>query len=154
MTGNLRCAQVYLAANRPSIVAAMHFNSAGIYYEQGEPSVTDSWRDGLALAASLRSSLERFSFRDANLRDAKKTDWPSYRASRCHSVKEFESLYLRVHVRALNEAELFYDAYAQPPGENDITLHVTLNRYGPDAEIGRQLVKLFDVCRRWTADSL
>ena len=154
MTGNLRCAQVYLAENKVGIVTAMHFNSAGICYEQGAPSVLDSWRNGLALAASLRSSLERFSFREANLRDTKKTDWPSYRASRCRSVREFENLYLCIHVRVLNEAELFYDAYAEPPGESDITLHVTLNRYAPDGEISRQLLKLFDVCRRWTADSL
>jgi hypothetical protein len=154
MAVNLRCPQVYLAENRPGIVTAMHFNSAGIYYEQEEPCVLDSWRDGLALAASLRSSLERFSFRKANLRDAKKTDWPSYRASRCRSVREFESLYMRIHVRALNEAGLFYDAYAEPPGESDITLHVTLNRHARDEEISRQLLKVFDVCHRLSADSL
>lgn len=29
----LRRAHLYLAVNKPAIVAAMHFNSAGIYYE-------------------------------------------------------------------------------------------------------------------------
>ena len=149
---NLRCARIYLAENRPAIVAAMHFNSAGIYYEQDDPSVIESWRDGLALAGSLRSSLARFSLREENLRDMKKTDWPSYLASRCRSVREFESLYLCIQVMALNEAELFYDAHSQPRGENDITLHITINRHAPDVEIGRQLLKLFDACRRWTYD--
>jgi len=131
----------------------MHFNSAGIYYEQDDPSVLTSWHDSAALAGALRSSLERFSFREANLRDRAKMDWPSYRASRCRSVREFESLYICIHVRALNEAELFYDAKSQPPGENDITLHVTIGRYVPDEEIGRRLLKLFNACRRWTPDS-
>ena len=119
---NLRCARIFLAENRQAIVAAMHFNSAGIYYEQDDPSVIESWRDGLALAGSLRSSLARLSLREENLRD--KTDWSSYRASRCRSVREFESLYLCIQVMALNEAELFYDAHSQPCGENDITLHI------------------------------
>ncbi len=132
----------------------MHVNSAGIYYEQDEPSVLKTWREGATLAALLRSSIERFSFREVNLRDSKKTDWPSYQASRCRSVREFENLYLLIQIRALNQAELFYDAYSQPAGEKDITLHVTINRYSPDEEINRQLVKRFDACRGWSAGSL
>lgn len=141
-----------MAENRPAIVAAMHFNSAGIYYEQDDPYVLESWRDGSALAGSLRSSLERFSFREENLRDHKNTDWPSYRASRCRSVREFESLYLGIHVRAVNEAKVFYDAYCRPHDENDITLHITINRNATDIEIGRRLLILYDACRRWTPD--
>ena len=61
---------------------------------------------------------------------------------------------MSIHVHVLNAAELFYDAYSQPSGESDITLHVTINRYAPDEEINRQLLKLFDACCRWTVDSL
>ena len=154
MAGNLRSALVYLAENEPGIVAAMHFNSPGIYYEQDEPFVLKTWREGATLAALLCGSLVRFSFREANLRDSKKTDWRSYQASRCRSVREFENLCLLIQIRALNEAELFYEAYSQPAGEKDITLHVTLNRYSPDEEINRQLVKLLDVCRGWSAGSI
>jgi len=50
----------------------------------------------------------------------------------------------------MNEAELFYDAYARPHGEEDITLHVTLDRYGPDAEIDRKILRLFNACVDWT----
>jgi len=150
---NLQFARVYLAESRPAIIAAMHFNSAGIYYEQEEPAVLASWRDGVAVAVCLRSLLERFSFRERNLQDVKKTDWPSYRASRCPSVREFENLYLCIDVHALNEAELFYDGRCRPAGEKDITLHITINRSAPDEEITRQLLKLFDSCRRWTTDS-
>jgi hypothetical protein len=63
-------------------------------------------------------------------------------------------LYLCIQVRALNDAELFYDAHAQPEGESDIALHVTINRYASDEEVGRQLLRLYDSCRRWTADWL
>jgi hypothetical protein len=146
----LRRAHIYLAqANRPAIVSAMHYNAAGIYYEQEGPLLLPEWRDRPGLAAALRSSLGRFSMRDQNLRDRKKTDWPSYVASHCRSVREFETAFLCVGVQTLNEAELFYNASVQPHGELDIGLHVTLNRHGPDEEMERQLVRLFDVASGW-----
>ena len=64
--------------------------------------------------------------RDQNLREHKKTDWPSFLASHCRSVQEFESTYLCIAVQALNDAELFYDANVQPRGEPDMSLHVTI----------------------------
>jgi hypothetical protein len=149
----LRLAHIYLAdADRPAIVSAMYYNAAGIYYEQGNPLLLMEWRERPGLAAALRSSLGRFSMRDQNLRDRKKTDWPSYVASRSRSVREFESEFLCISVRAVNEAELFYDARVQPLGEPDISLHVTLNRHGADEEIDRQLVKLFNVSSEWGRD--
>jgi hypothetical protein len=110
---------------------------------------TDDWS---ALIVSLRLALERFSFQEANLRNSKKTDWPSYGASRCRSVRQFEELYLCISVRAVNDAELFYEASCQPRGESDITLHVTLNRYGQDSEICRLLRRLFKESVRWATE--
>jgi hypothetical protein len=146
----LRRAHLYLAqADRPAILPAMHYNAAGIYYEQEDPLLLPEWRDRPGLAAALHSSLGRFSMRDQNLRDRQKTEWPSYVASHCRSVREFETAFLCIGVGATNEAELFYDASIQPHGELDISLHVTLNRHGPDEEIERQLVRLFDVASGW-----
>jgi hypothetical protein len=126
----------------------MHFNSAGIRYEQEEVLVAPdgSWE---AAAQSLRDALGRFSFREANLRDQRLTDWASYRASGLRSVRQFQSEYLCIQIAAFNEAELMYDALCQPHGEHEIILHITLNPYGPDEEIGRQLDKLFRSCLRW-----
>jgi hypothetical protein len=50
---------------------------------------------------------------------------------------------------SLNEAELFYDASMEPWDEPDIVMHVTINRGGPDAEMGRKLLKLVDACAAW-----
>lgn len=147
----LRFARLYLSENKPAIIAAMHFNSAGICYEQEDPFV-DKSGDWDTLVASLRSALARFSLRDKNLRDHKKTDWPAFRGSGCRSVRQFEDLYLQIEVRAVNEAEFYY-ASCQPRGEKDITLQVTLNRYGKDDEIDGLLRKLFKASLRWAADS-
>jgi len=85
----------YLAeADRPAIVSPLYYNAAGIYYEQNAPIVLPKWRECGALGATLHSALQHFSMRDQNLRESKKTEWPSYLASHCRSVREFESTYL------------------------------------------------------------
>lgn len=152
MQSPLRYAHVYLSESRPAIVAPMHFNSAGIYYEQEEVFVDDSvgW---CALSALLRSALDRYSFREANLREGKKTDWPSYKASHCRSVRQFEELYLRIAICAVNNAELFYDASCQPRCENDISLHIMLNPYAKGNEMDNLLKKLFKASLRWVPNT-
>jgi hypothetical protein len=147
----LRRAHIYLGATvKEAIVAALHHNSDGISFEQDGPAVIADWRQAPGLSVALRFALERFSLRERNLRDFKKTEWPSYRASSFRSVRAFEATYnICICVQAVNEAEFFYDAYTHPPGEEDIALHVTLNRYGPDEEINRKLLKLFNACVDW-----
>jgi hypothetical protein len=75
----LRRAHIYVAEGKPTIIAPLHFNSAGILYEQSDPLVAEdaNWE---AIVPILRAALERFSFRDANLREARLTDWPRDRA--------------------------------------------------------------------------
>ncbi len=146
----LRSAHIYATEGKSVIIAPLHFNSAGIRYEQDVPIVVEnsSWE---AVVPHLRISLERFSFREANLREGKLTDWPSYRASGMRSVLQFQNGYLCIQIMAVNDAELFYDARCEPHAESDVTLHVTLNPYGHDEEIGRLLGKLFHSCLRWPA---
>ena len=146
----LRRIHIYLAdADMPAIVSAMHYNVAGIYYEQENSLLVPQWRERSGLAAGLRSSLGRFSMRDKNLREHKKTDWPSFLASHSHSVRDFESTYLCIVVQASNDAELVYDANVQPRGEPDISLHLAINPRDPDEEIERRLVRLFDEASVW-----
>jgi len=143
----LRGAHIYLGTTvKEAIVAALYHNSAGILFEQDEPAVIPDWRQAPGLGVALRFALERFSLQERNLRNLKKTEWPSYRASTSHSVRKFETTYMCISVQALNKAELFYDAYAYPPGEEDIALNVTLDRYGPDEEVDRKLLRLFNSC--------
>jgi hypothetical protein len=147
----LKEARIYLADDtKPAIVAAIHHNAAGIYYEQDEAVVVADWREVLPLVAALRSALERFSFRDRNLRDSKLSEWPAYRVSGCRSVKEFQSSYFCISVRAANESELCYIAEAHPLDEREISLCVTINRHGDD-EAGRTLFRLYDACSRWSS---
>lgn len=144
----LRSAHIYVAHGKPAIVAPQHFNSAGIRYEQSDPTVADdtSWE---AVVPILHVALGKFSFREANLRKRRLTDWPGYQASGMRSVRQFEDAYLLILIAAVNEAELFYHASSRPRDEADITLHVTLNPYGSDKEIARLLERLHQACLRW-----
>jgi len=147
----LRFCTIYLAEGRAAVVAPSHYNLAGILYEQEEVLLVEAWRNDGVLADPLRQALRRFSFRERNLRDAKVKDWPSFRASNCKSVREFESSYLRLEVRAWNAAEAGYDASAGPAGESEISLHITLLLSLADEELSRRIIRLFDACRQWTA---
>src|SRR5947207_12102452 len=124
MTATLRRASLYLPeASGAAIAAAMHVNAAGIYFEQEEPIAIEDWRNPERLVPALRSALEQFGPRERNLREMKKTDWPSYRVSRRGSVRQFEQSNFHIAVCATNEAESSYDASAKPRGESDLSLH-------------------------------
>jgi hypothetical protein len=148
----LKEAHIYLAdSSKPAIVTAMHHNTAGIGYEQDEAIIVADWHESLSLVTALHSALERFSFRDRNLRDFKLSEWPAYRASGCRSVREFKSKYLCICVRPANKAELLYIADVHPLNESEISLCVILNPYTDDMKIRKLLLKLYDVCSRWSS---
>jgi hypothetical protein len=147
----IRAARLFLAdATRPAIIAAMHQREPnGVRSEQESPEVLADWHNEQELAAGVRRAIERFSFDKREFRSHKMTDWPAFRASKFRTMSAFESAYNSIWIKALNEAELFYDASIEPRGEDDISLHVLLNRYQNDAEMGRKLLRLYNACREW-----
>ena len=146
-----KAARIFLSDDsKPAIVVAMHHNAAGIYYEQDDAIVVPGWRESVELGSALRSAMGRFSFRDQNQRDSKRSEWPAYRAAGCRSIREFEASYLRISVRPANDAEVTYIFEARPIGEDDISLSVSSNPR-LDAEISRLLHRLYDACSRWSS---
>jgi hypothetical protein len=150
-TNTWREARIYLPLEKGSaIVAPVYCNMCSLNYEQENPIVVAEWRDPIALASAFRKAIERFARLDRNLRDYKSTDWPTYQASGCRSVRQFESSFQAIYIKAVNEAELYYKARTKPDGEEEIELRVLLNRHGLDVEIGRKVLRLFDVCSKWS----
>ncbi len=147
----IRAARLFLAdTTKPAIVAAMHQRERnGMWFEQEAPEMLVEWRDEQKLAAAVRRAIERFSYKFVDFRSHKKSDWPAFRASKCRSMNDFERIYDRIWIKSLNEAELFYEASLDPRGEDDLSLHVVINRYQHDAEMGRKLLRLYDACRNW-----
>jgi hypothetical protein len=147
----IRAARIFLAdAAKPAIVAAMHQREPnGVWFEQEGPEVVSEWRDEQRLAAAARRAIERFSYKMVDFRDRKRNDWPAFYASQCRSMNEFERSYDCIWIKSLNEAEFFYEASMEPRGEDDLSLHVVINRYQHDTEMGRKLLRLYDACRNW-----
>ena len=146
----LREVHIYLPHEHgPAVVAPMYGNMESLNYEQEEAIPVTDWGDPRVIAAAFRTAIERFSRKDRNLRDFKRNDWPAFRASGCRSVQEFEGSYHPIFAKALNEAELYYEARTRPEGEHEIELRVLLNRYTSDEENGRKLLRLFHVASMW-----
>ena len=146
----IRGARLYFAESaKPAIIAALHRTPNGVWYEQDSPELLPNWRDGSRLAEALRRAIERFSIKDVDFRTHHKklTDWPAFRASKCRSVNAFQRGYDDIFVRSLNDRELFFQAEMSPRGEDDIELHVTLNK-SPEGD-SRKLLRLLHACRRW-----
>jgi hypothetical protein len=146
----LREVHIYLPHEHgPAVVAPLYFNMESLNYEQEEALIVADWGDPRVLAAAFRVAMQRFTRKDRNLGDFRQTDWPAFRASGCQSVQQFESSYHPIFAKALNEAELYYEARTNPEDEHEIELRVLLNRFGSDEEIGRKILRLFHVASMW-----
>jgi hypothetical protein len=140
-----RAVHLYAAVARDRvIVAAMHQNRAGIYYEQANVVLIDPWPDDAQLGNAFRDAFDAFVPRDADLRHTSLSDWPAYRASRLRSVREFERLFRAVHCYALNHSNAIVRASTPHPTCEGIELSVSFNPLLPAASVGGQLLRLID----------
>jgi hypothetical protein len=133
----------------PLIAAAIYDNHESACYEQEEAMALEQWRMPEMLGAATRQVLARFCRKDRNLYGSKHTDWPAFKASRLRSVKQFEASYLRLHVVAVNEAAIIFEASAFPPKESEIALRVTFTKGNSNEEVGALLLRLITSCIQW-----
>jgi hypothetical protein len=102
-----------------------------------------------SLGAATWNAVALFRRKDRNLYDYKLTDWPAFKTSRLRSVKQFEAAYLRIHITAVNEAALAYEATAFPPGESEISLRIAYSKGTSNREVGALLLRLIGSCLQW-----
>ncbi len=139
-----RCVNLYVSRSRDRmIVAAMHQNFAGIYYEQSQPALINEWPDPETLGIAYLLAFKDFSVKDTNLRDKKRTDWPSYRASKLRSVREFERRFMRISCCGLNSSNAVVRASTLMPGNKDVELSVSFNPLLSEV-VGKRLFNLID----------
>jgi hypothetical protein len=148
----LRQAHIYLPVeDRPAILVPLYDTGGPFVCEQETSTVLSDWRDFSKLGASVLLTVKKFAVKQMQIRGGgKPRDNPTFRASGCGTVREFESAYLCIRVCARDRSELFFDAFTKPHYEADIELRTTLNPCGLDVEIGRKLVKLVDACKKWS----
>jgi hypothetical protein len=137
----VRGVHLYLSADH-FIVAALHQNSDGIYFEQPGSLLTTGQPTPAELGAAFQRALGSFSLQDKDLRDAKRGDWPAFRASGLRSVKEFESAFRPMQCYSLDASNAVVRAVMQHPAYEGVELSVSLNpRLLPEA-VGEKLLQL------------
>lgn len=124
------------------IAAAVHRNLAGIYYEQAAPVRMEGTPTAAQLGDAFRSAFDRFSIRDLNLRDAKKSDWPAFQASGMRSMKQFERGYRLMSCYGLDASNAVVRAAIAHPDGGGVELSVSFNPHLPAESIGDELMRL------------
>lgn len=138
---SIRGVHLYFSAETV-IVAALHQNLDGIYFEQPTPTVLPAQATSKELGLAFRRAFEGFSVRSRDLRDAKAADWPAFRASGARSVKEFRSAFMPVQCLGLHPSNAVVRATTRHPTHEDIELSVSFNpRLEPEA-VGEKLLQL------------
>jgi uncharacterized protein (DUF1684 family) len=116
---------IYFSETRREVIlAATAINFAGIYYEQDNGAYARPLEVNIEqLGVAIQDSLSQFTRADRNLRTAKQTDWPAFRASRAKSVRDFERCTVYVGVFRMPEGLKFSAcSYAKADKPLDILL--------------------------------
>jgi hypothetical protein len=104
----------------------------------------DAWPDPEVLGRAFRNAFDLFTLKDADLRHARKSNWPAYLASNLRAVKQFELSFLRISCFGLNSENATVLASCAHPKIAGVELSVTFNPLLPALEIGNQIHSLFN----------
>ena len=138
-----RVVQIYFSGTR-FIVAAMHQNNAGIYYEQPDPVVVEV-RQPADLGVAFRAAFDAFSRKDRDLSTMKKSDWPAFRASGLKSMKAFERDYTAIQCHGLNPSNAVVRACRVYPPDPAMELSIAFNPMLEAKVVGEMLLRLAHV---------
>ena len=142
----IRCVNVY-ASSQCFIIAAMHQNFAGIYYEQSEPVLIQGKPSAEELGSTFRNAFDEFSIKDVNLRETKRSDWPSFKASYLRTPKEFERSFRLIHCASCDASNAVVRASVTNPTHSDIELSASFNPLSAPKDIGASLLLLLEVAQ-------
>nr|WP_314857654.1 hypothetical protein [uncultured Undibacterium sp.] len=126
------------------IIAAMHQNFAGIYYEQLTPFVIQGKPTAEQLGSAFRDAFNGFSIKDANLSGFNRSDWPAFKASDLHTVKEFERRFKSISCVSCNSSNAVVRASVAHPTHPSIEMSVSFNPLAAPETIGVSLLHLFE----------
>lgn len=135
-----RVVQIYFSGTR-FIVAAMHQNNAGIYYEQPDPIVVEL-RQPADLGGAFHAAFDAFSRKDRDLSAVKKSDWPAFLASGLRSMKAFEREYTAIQCHGLNPSNAVVRACRVYPRDPAMELSIGFNPMLEAEVVGGILLRL------------
>lgn len=140
----IRSVNVY-ASSQCFIIAAMHQNFAGIYYEQSEPVLIQGKPSAEELGSAFRNAFDAFSIKDVNLREYKRSDWPSFKASNLRTIKEFERSFRLIRCVSCGASNAVVRASVAHPSNPGIELSASFNPLSTPKDIGASVLLLLEV---------
>ncbi|ANH68189.1 hypothetical protein ABE85_12565 [Mitsuaria sp. 7] len=130
------------------IVAAMHRNLEGIYFEQADATVRLAGVPSAhELGRAFQSAFQSFSMVDADLRGAKRSDWPAFKASGARSVKQFEDEFRPVSCYSLNPGNAIVRASTPHARKSEVELSTSFNPLQSAEAIGARLLRLLETAK-------
>jgi hypothetical protein len=131
-----------------AIIAPRYATPEGVRYEQESPLVFRPF-SATNVGAAVKKAFEAFSVRAKDLRDMKKSDWPSFQASGVKSIKQFEAEFRQISVTFLNSSGMLVRAELPLPGDEAFSLCTTFNPRLPDEKVGESVLGLVDRANRF-----
>lgn len=127
------------------VVAAMHVNAAGIYFEQAVATRLEVPLSAMNLGLAFRHAFNAFGPLEADLREWNKRDWPAFKASGLRSVKQFEDRFRPVTCCGVTPSNMSVCASTPHPRDSVVELSLTFNPLSPPEVIGEHLQRLIAV---------
>jgi len=144
-----RACNVYCQPALDQVIVAAVYNHGGPMAEKPNGATIVKFSDSARLHDAVRAALDVCEYEENfNYSDQKKSDWPAYQASGCKTMKRFESEFIRLLVKGVNEKNLFYAVTTPDFGELGLRLTVTVNTYGGNyGEAVHYIVKNYVACQ-------
>jgi hypothetical protein len=138
---------VYIArSGDTAVVVTMNVNEDGIWYEDEQARVLDGPLTGEELGAAVAGAMRSTARKSRNLRTAKMTDWPAYRASGAKSVRAFEEQFIYVAVEGANDANLVAVVTGSPEKGAELQVTSSVSTAFP-ANMGERILRVYEACR-------
>ena len=144
-----RACNVYCRPESDQAIVASVFNHAGPTAEKPGGAVITVLSNALALSEVIRSSLASCEYQENfNYSQLKPSDWPAYQVSGYKTIKRFEDEFIRLAVRGVNDANLFFAVTTPKFGEHGLHLSISVNAHkGNFGEAVQYVVKEYLTCR-------
>ncbi len=140
---------VYCHPDADQAIVAAVYNHGGLMAEIPGGATLVKFSDSPKLHDAVRAAIEACEYdENYNYSDQKKSDWPAYQVSGYKSIKQFETEFIRLLVKGVNENNIFYDVTTPEFGELGLYLTVTVKAYGGNyGEAVHYIVKNYLACK-------
>lgn len=128
------------------IIAPFHINKAGIKYEQENCRTMSKSINVEELGREVIECMNLFSLKDVNLKNKKKTDWPSFKHCKSKSVRAFEQEYIYITIDGCNEQNLIIEIEGFPFKDSELTIKSSISFFSDKGEIGKKIMKVYEAC--------